>query len=54
MQKAEGWVAGYPLGPKCFKKAFGTILLGTKSHVVTDEKTADLFADIEKKDKIET
>ena len=43
MDKAEGWVAGYPLGPKCFKKAFGTILQGTKSHVVTDEKTADLF-----------
>jgi hypothetical protein len=39
--------------PKCFLKAFGKDAKAKKSQAVTDDRTADLFANIEKTDKIE-
>ena len=45
MDKAEGWVGGYPFGPKCFAKAFGKAYK-PHSQVVADDKTPDMFSEV--------
>jgi len=54
IDKVAHWVAGRPIGPKCFLKAFGKDTKAKKSQAVADDRTADMFADIEKLVKIET
>jgi len=53
IDKVAHWIAGRPIGPKCFLKAFGKDTKAKKSQAVTDEKTADMFAEVEKLVKIE-
>jgi hypothetical protein len=45
IDKVAHWVAGRPIGPKCFLKAFGKHAKAMKSQAVTDDRTADMFAE---------
>ena len=37
-------VAGYPYGPVCFERMFPANVRINRAHVLTDEKTVDLFS----------
>lgn len=43
LDKAMHWVAGYPIGPECYKKRFGSPLHVTNKVVKSDQP--DLFGD---------